>query len=73
MPSEELQDFYAGLSALKTALEGAPRGQIELLEAVDRLYENLEQAGEALPDAALLEAQVTLRHAESILTRYFGM
>jgi hypothetical protein len=61
------------LEALKGALEVAPTHQIELLQAVDALWAAVDAAGEALDGPTALEAQVMLRHAESVLTRYFGM
>ena len=73
MQQETLGEFHQALESLKLALETAPRAQIGLLEAVDRLYAALEASHDALGDPQLLDAQVTLRHAESILTRYFGM
>jgi len=73
LQQEVVEEFHRALENLKMALECAPRAQIGLLEAVDRLYAALETTPDALGDAELLDAQVTLRHAESILTRYFGM
>lgn len=70
---EGVIDFHQSLAVLKGALENAPRAQIELLAAVDALYEAIETAGDALSDSDVLEAQLLLNHAESILTRYFGM
>ncbi|MEB3328303.1 MAG: hypothetical protein VKQ33_03610 [Candidatus Sericytochromatia bacterium] len=61
------------LSSLKEALEVAPSQQIALLQAVDVLWAAVEDAGEALSSEQALEAQLLLRHAESLLTRYFGM
>jgi hypothetical protein len=61
------------LSGLKNALEVAPTHQIELLQAVDVLWNAVEEAGGDLESDRVLEAQILLRHAESVLTRYFGM
>jgi hypothetical protein len=73
VPSEQGPGVPEALEALKAAMEVAPTHQIELLQAVDTLWAALDTAGEAANDDTALEAQLLLRHAESVLTRYFGM
>lgn len=66
-------DFREAYSALEQVLKTAPETQLELLAAVDTLYAAMDDAFDALEDQAVLDAQIMLRHAESLLTRYFGM
>ena len=66
-------DFQQAYSALTQTLKTAPETQLELLAAVDSLYAAMDEALEGLDDQAVLDAQIMLRHAESLLTRYFGM
>lgn len=68
-----LDQFSAAHHALTEALKDSPRAQLEFLAAVDALYAAMDEANEILEDAQILEAQMLLRHAESVLTRYFGM
>ncbi|MEB3195858.1 MAG: hypothetical protein VKP62_01515 [Candidatus Sericytochromatia bacterium] len=68
--ADALQEAVA---ALKSAIASAPRAQIPLMEAVDAVYDQLDTWGEHLSDDQVLEAQLMIGHAESILTRYFGM
>lgn len=58
---------------LSLALKRAPTEQINLLAAVDALYAAMDHAGESLTNQQTLDGQIMIRHAESILTRYFGM
>ncbi len=66
-------DFKDAYTALEAALKTAPETQLELLGAVDALYAAMDDALDSLEDQAVLDAQIMLRHAESLLTRYFGM
>ncbi|HEY9721764.1 MAG TPA: hypothetical protein V6D47_07100 [Oscillatoriaceae cyanobacterium] len=69
--SEESLD--AAVARLQEAIKNAPHEQQALLAATDALFEVLEEAGERVDDAHYLEARMLLSHAESLLTRYFGM
>ena len=66
-------DFHEAYRTLTEALKSAPDAQLDLLAAVDTLYAAMDEALDGLEDQAVLDAQIMLRHAESLLTRYFGM
>jgi hypothetical protein len=68
-----LEPFQHAYAVLVDALKTAPEAQIELLGAVDALYAAMDEAAGVLEDQQVLDAQIMLRHAESLLTRYFGM
>ena len=75
MSAEEphLEAYRQAFSQLTAAIEQAPTEQLALLAAVDELYAVINDGADVLDDAAMLDAQIMLRHAESVLTRYFGM
>ena len=58
---------------LSLALKRAPTEQINLLASVDALYAAMDDANTVLSEQQVLDGQIMIRHAESILTRYFGM
>lgn len=64
--------FLAERSALDEAIANAPFAQQALLHAVDSAYAFLEEAGQDLGHEEVLDLEVRLRHAETILGRYFG-
>jgi hypothetical protein len=58
---------------LSLALKRAPTEQINLLASVDSHYAAMDDANAVLSEQQVLDGQIMIRHAESILTRYFGM
>lgn len=64
--------FLAERAALDEAIANAPFAQQALLHAVDSAYAFLDAEAEALSSEEVLDLEVRLRHAETILGRYFG-
>lgn len=69
----DVERFKAAHAALTEIMKDGYERHIELLAAVDQLYAAMDDALGELDDEAVLDAQIMLRHAESQLTRYFGM
>lgn len=68
-----IHDFQEAYRTLEAALKVGHHEQLDLVAAVDTLYAAMDEAIEGLEDQQVLDAQIMLRHAESLLTRYFGM
>jgi hypothetical protein len=64
--------FLAERGALDAAIANAPFAQQALLHAVDATYAFLDASCEALSSEEVLDLEVRLRHAETMLGRYFG-
>jgi len=58
---------------LQERVAAVPPEHLRVLAATDRLYACLQEEESTLTDAEYTQIKVLLAHAESLLTRYFGM